>query len=85
IQAQDVWIGVQFSVATALRLAGKQKQAETLMDAVYKALYEMAKIPFAAPEGFNCSVSVSSSDLVERFGLATDEAYYVLNQLKSLG
>lgn len=84
-QAQDVWIGVQFSVATALRLAGKQKQAETLMDAVYKALYEMAKIPFAAPEGFNCSVSVSSSDLVERFGLATDEAYYVLNQLKSLG
>ena len=50
-QGADVWIGVQFSVATALRLAGKQAQAERLMDAVYQALYSMAKIPFAAPEG----------------------------------
>ncbi|MEX3074250.1 GH116 family glycosyl hydrolase [Vibrio alginolyticus] len=84
-QAQDVWIGVQFSVATALRLAGKRKQAETLMDAVYKALYEMAKIPFAAPEGFNCSVTVSSNDLIERFGLAPDVADHALSQLKGLG
>ncbi|HBH7861958.1 TPA: glucosylceramidase [Vibrio parahaemolyticus] len=84
-QAQDVWIGVQFSVATALRLAGKRKQAETLMDAVYKALYEMAKIPFAAPEGFNCSVTVRSNDLIERFGLAPDVADHALSQLKGLG
>ncbi|KIN12479.1 GH116 family glycosyl hydrolase [Vibrio mytili] len=84
-QAQDVWIGVQFSVATALRLAGKQKQAETLMDAVYKALYEMAKIPFAAPEGFNCSVTVSHDDLAQRFGLTREVASNLINQLKDLG
>ncbi|MCZ8488906.1 hypothetical protein O9992_22150 [Vibrio lentus] len=47
-----MWIGVQFSVATALNLAGKSRQAETLMDTVYTALYDCySKIPFAAPEG----------------------------------
>ncbi|CAE6920417.1 GH116 family glycosyl hydrolase [Vibrio sp. B1FLJ16] len=84
-QAQDVWIGVQFSVATALRLAGKQREAESLMDSVYKALYELAKIPFAAPEGFNCSVTVSHDDLAQRFGLTLDAASNVVNQLKNLG
>lgn len=68
-QAQDVWIGVQFSNATALRLAGKQDQAEELIDTVYDALYDCAKIPFAAPEGFNCSVIVEESDLSEQFNL----------------
>ncbi len=49
-QAQDVWIGVQYSVATAMRLAGKSQQSITLMDTLYQALYHLAKIPFAAPE-----------------------------------
>nr|WP_252021859.1 GH116 family glycosyl hydrolase [Vibrio sp. SCSIO 43136] len=64
-QAQDVWIGVQFSVATALRLAGKQEQASHLLATVYHALYQLAKIPFAAPEGFNCSVSVDAKAIGE--------------------
>ncbi|USD43660.1 glucosylceramidase [Vibrio sp. SCSIO 43135] len=64
-QAQDVWIGVQFSVATALRLAGKKQQAEELMDTVYTALYHYAKIPFAAPEGFNCSVAVTADEMAK--------------------
>ena len=73
-QAQDVWIGVQFSVATALRLAGKQAQAEQLIDTVYDALYDCAKIPFAAPEGLNCSVTVQASDLIEPFNLTIVES-----------
>ncbi|GMQ46807.1 GH116 family glycosyl hydrolase [Vibrio sp. 10N] len=80
-QAQDVWIGVQFSTATALKLAGKQQQAEALIDSVYTALYHYAKIPFAAPEGFNCSVAVSQSDLVEQFGLAESTAEQWLQSL----
>jgi uncharacterized protein (DUF608 family) len=84
-QAQDVWIGVQFSVATALRLAGKTEQAEALMSTVYDALYELAKIPFAAPEGFNCSVAVSAEDLADQFDLALPKACEWLTALKTSG
>jgi len=84
-QAQDVWIGVQFSVATALRLAGKQVQAERLMDAVYQALYSMAKIPFAAPEGFNCSVTVSDNDIAQHFDLTSEMASELLLHLQKVG
>ncbi|CAH6804189.1 putative Glucosylceramidase [Vibrio chagasii] len=81
-QAQDVWIGVQFSVATALSLAGKSQQAETLMDTVYTALYDYSKIPFAAPEGFNCSVSFDEKDLSESFKLSQIDAKKWLTALK---
>jgi uncharacterized protein (DUF608 family) len=81
-QAQDVWIGVQFSVATALNLAGKSQQAETLMDTVYTALYDYSKIPFAAPEGFNCSVSIDEKDLIECFKLSQNDAKSWLLALK---
>ncbi|CAH6782116.1 putative Glucosylceramidase [Vibrio chagasii] len=81
-QAQDVWIGVQFSVATALSLAGKSQQAETLMDTVYTALYDYSKIPFAAPEGFNCSVSFTEQDLTESFELSQNDAKKWLTALK---
>ncbi|TVU65108.1 glucosylceramidase [Vibrio atlanticus] len=81
-QAQDVWIGVQFSVATALNLAGKSQQAETLMDTVYTALYDYSKIPFAAPEGFNCSVSIDEKDLTEYFKLSQNDAKSWLLALK---
>ncbi|MEH0741492.1 glucosylceramidase [Vibrio cholerae] len=84
-QAQDVWIGVQFSVATALRLAGKQTQAETLMDTVYQALYQMAKIPFAAPEGFNCSVVVTPESMAQRFDIGKTRAQQWVSHLQHLG
>jgi uncharacterized protein (DUF608 family) len=74
-QAQDVWIGVQFSTATALKLAGKVAQAERLLDTVYHALYRMAKIPFAAPEGFNCSVKVTVESIAQHFQLESQTAH----------
>lgn len=73
-QAQDVWIGVQFSVASALKLASKTEQAEALISTVYNALYHYAKIPFAAPEGFNCSAIVTINSLIEQFNLTHDKA-----------
>ena len=81
-QAQDVWIGVQFSVATALSLAGRSQQAETLMDTVYTALYDYSKIPFAAPEGFNCSVSFDEKDLSKCFKLSQGDTKKWINALK---
>ncbi|MFA0724898.1 glucosylceramidase, partial [Vibrio sp. 10N.222.49.E5] len=71
-----------FSVATALNLAGKSQQAETLMDTVYTALYDYSKIPFAAPEGFNCSVSIDEKDLTESFELSQNDANSWLVALK---
>ncbi len=73
-QAQDVWIGVQFSVATAMKLAGKQAQAKKLINTVYNALYQLAKIPFAAPEGFNSSVAVTTESLQSEFALDSKRA-----------
>jgi uncharacterized protein (DUF608 family) len=84
-QAQDVWIGVQFSMATALRLAGKNEQAQTILNTVYDALYNLAKIPFAAPEGFNCSVAVDEQSLVEQFGIDASTASTWLKQLVASG
>ncbi|MFB9136303.1 GH116 family glycosyl hydrolase [Vibrio olivae] len=81
-QAQDVWIGVQFSTAAALKLAGKQQQAETLVNTVYEALYAKAKIPFAAPEGFNCSVAVSGPALCDTFNIGPQQAQQWLKCLK---
>lgn len=81
-QAQDVWIGVQFSVATALRLAGKTAQSEQLIATVYNALYHYAKIPFAAPEGFNCSVEVTVEELAKEFKLDSEGARQWLDMLK---
>lgn len=55
-QAQDVWVGVQFSLAAAAARAGEIAGAWELIEAQYENLYNQAKIPFGAPEGFNASV-----------------------------
>src|SRR5690606_1673827 len=82
-QAQDVWGGVQFSVASALKLAGKQQQAERLLNTVYDTLYHSAKIPFAAPEGFNGSAQVTERDLQALLSLNDEAAKTCLHALKA--
>ncbi|MBE3666546.1 glucosylceramidase [Vibrio navarrensis] len=82
-QAQDVWGGIQFSVATALKYAGKKEYAERLLDTVYHTLYHSAKIPFAAPEGFNCSFQVTSEQLQKQFSLSEEVAAHWLDHLIS--
>ncbi len=83
-QAQDVWGGIQFSVATALKMSGKNDKAETLLNTVYNTLYHSAKIPFAAPEGFNCSVPITVEDLSEEFQVSDDMASGWYCQLKAI-
>ncbi len=73
-QAQDVWIGVQFSTATALKSAGHVAQASHLMETVYDALYTSAKIPFAAPEGFNGSSVVGEQEMCDTLGISAQQA-----------
>ena len=62
-QAQDVWIGVQYSNAASLLLAGEYDKFDELIHTLYDNLYLKAKIPFAAPEGFNCSCTLAVGDL----------------------
>ena len=62
-QAQDVWIGVQYSNAASLLLAGEYDKFDELIHTLYDNLYLKAKIPFAAPEGFNRSCTLAVADL----------------------
>ncbi len=80
-QAQDVWVGVQFSLATALWQAGKKAEFKELVDTVYDSLYNLSKIPFAAPEGFNCSRTISSEELAKELDFPLDEANFYLEEL----
>lgn len=73
-QAQDVWLGVQYSLALALKQAARPAQAEQLLMQVYEALYERAAIPFAAPEGFNTSVALDIDRLAHELGYTAADA-----------
>lgn len=67
-QAQDVWIGVQYSNAASLLQAGEYEKFNELIHTLYDNLYLKAKIPFAAPEGFNCSCQLVADALDEYTG-----------------
>lgn len=84
-QAQDVWVGVQFSVATALQQAGKKSQFQDLINTVYDSLYSLSKIPFAAPEGFNCSRIVTREALAKELDISLEEAKTCLEELMKTG
>jgi len=55
-QAQDIWLGVQYSVAATAFCAGKSGECWNLLEAQYDNVYSKAKIAFGVPEGFNASL-----------------------------
>jgi len=73
-QAHDVWIGIQYSLVAAMLLHGMSKEAQDLTSAMVRNLYAEARIPFAAPEGFNGSCRLHASALVAKFGLSEPKA-----------
>ena len=73
-QAHDVWIGIQYSIATAMTFHGMKAEAETILKSMIKNLYEEARIPFAAPEGFNGSCRLHPETLKSSFGLSEKAA-----------
>lgn len=58
-QAQDIWLGVQYSLAAAAARAGETQGAWEILEAQYDNLYVKAGIPFGAPEGFNATASAA--------------------------
>jgi non-lysosomal glucosylceramidase len=77
-QAQDVWLGVQYSIVAICARVGLKDEAVRLLDTCYANLYDLARIPFGAPEGFNGSVALGSGDLAKVLGLdaQTAEAWH---------
>lgn len=73
-QAHDVWIGIQYSIATAMTLHGMTEEAADLIDSMARNLYDEARIPFAAPEGFNGSCRLHPEALQATFGLSLTAA-----------
>ncbi|GAB1621655.1 hypothetical protein AAOGI_17050 [Agarivorans albus] len=64
-QAHDVWIGVQYSLVNAMAALGMQQQAADLLSACYRNLYLDARVPFAAPEGFNASCRFDATQFAQ--------------------
>jgi non-lysosomal glucosylceramidase len=62
-QAQEVWLGVQYTLAGALVSVGMIEEFEELIAAIFEAIYIDAKIPFGIPEGFNCVGIFIAEDL----------------------
>ncbi|MFA6836729.1 MAG: GH116 family glycosyl hydrolase [Fibrobacteraceae bacterium] len=73
-QAHDVWIGIQYSLASGMILHGQFDEAKDLVNSMIKNLYEEAKVPFAAPEGFNGSCKLHPETLETKLKLSKNSA-----------
>ncbi len=79
-QAHDVWIGIQYSIASGLILHKSFDEARDLVESMIQNLYEEAKIPFAAPEGFNGSCRLHE-DTLEKAGVSASAAKTLIAEL----
>ncbi|MBS7392438.1 MAG: glucosylceramidase, partial [Fibrobacter sp.] len=79
-QAHDVWICIQYSIASGLILHKNFDEARDLVESMVQNLYEEAKIPFAAPEGFNGSCRLHE-DTLEKAGVSASAAKTLIAEL----
>ena len=84
-QAHDVWIGIQYSIMTAMMFHGLVKEAADLGDSMIRNLYDEARIPFAAPEGFNGSCRLHPEALEAKFWLNKVAAEGLVKDLTKKG
>jgi len=82
-QAHDVWIGIQFSLITAMLMHGLKSEAEDLIESMVKNLYNEARIPFAAPEGFNGSCRLHPEAIEKNLNLSKANAVKLHKNLLS--
>lgn len=84
-QAQDVWIGIQHSIAANLLDCGMLDEFDELIATVYRNIHVTAKIPFGVPEAFNGNRSFNAHYLVKYMGIARDAAESIALALKETG
>lgn len=83
-QAHDVWIGIQYSIASGMILHGAFDEARDIVESMVQNLYDEAKVPFAAPEGFNGSCKLHE-DALEKLGVSAQAAKSLLAELGKKG
>ncbi len=69
-QAHDVWIGIQYSIAASMVMHGLKTETCDILESMVRNLYDEARIPFAAPEGFNGSCRLHPEQFEKNFGLS---------------
>ncbi len=84
-QAQDVWLGVQHSLAATCAKLGLHEEAWDLLETGYRNLYDEARIPFGAPEGFNGSVVLTPEKLAAALEISKPEAKAWVERLIKAG
>lgn len=84
-QAQDIWIGVQFSIACLMVQNDMLESFESYIEILYEAIYEKAKIPFGIPEGFHCSGLFIAEDLSRSGTIKHSVRLKIIDKLKELG
>lgn len=84
-QAQDVWLGLEFALAAALIDAGMLAEARELIDVACVNLEQRARIPFAAPEGFNGNSPLTAADLARELRLDAADAERLGDALRDAG
>jgi hypothetical protein len=70
---------------TAMMFHGLEKEASVLADSMIGNLYDEARVPFAAPEGFNGSCRLHPEALVAKFGLSAAAADKMHKELLKKG
>ena len=80
-----MWIGIQYSIMTAMMFHGLVKEAADLGDSMIRNLYDEARIPFAAPEGFNGSCRLHPEALEAKFWLNKVAAEGLVKDLTKKG
>jgi non-lysosomal glucosylceramidase len=83
-QAQDIWIGVQFSIASLMVQNNMLEEFESYIEILYDAIYEKAKIPFGIPEGFHCSGLFIAEDLSRSGTIKHNARVKIIEKLKEL-
>lgn len=84
-QAQDVWVGVQFSIAACMLDCEMFGEFDELVCKLHDNIYNLAKVPFGIPEGFNCNDNLEEKDLVYALNISNSQAEYLIESLKSFG
>lgn len=84
-QAQDVWLGLQFALAAALIDADMAAEAREIIELACVNLQDRARIPFAAPEGFNGNSALTDDELARELGLPSDAAAQLGRELRDAG
>ena len=84
-QAQEIWVGVQYSLVASLFTTGMKSEAISLLCGLYDTFYNRLRIPFAIPEGIIANGFVSTEDFMAILGCEFKKAHEIMCSLQNTG